>query len=324
MSRSLGTSLSSSWAGCQSHRDISGSSPRREPCHRAPVPPREKRRRTWRTRIQLLLIRASSFLLGLDWFRKGVAEFRLRGGPVRPPQRRQVLGQFFDFLVAQGRRTKRWHLRVWVEPRWIFDVAVHPARGVFEPDVGEFRRVRHVGVFLRRLPTGNRVAAATLLLVKQYAPSALGRCKRVPNFLWDTGVRRLTHRRPKQSAHATVTPPSDVSAIGRCTRDRMLRRSKNGSSNKTSTSSVGTPIATKLSIEPGTNFKSWKNGRKYHSGRGTYAESVGSAGASSPAPKKRPRITSSRITAVATIMSFAIMSGQNRTPLALDCAYFAS
>src|SRR5665213_533770 len=152
MSRSLGTSLSSSWAGCQSHRDISGSSPRREPCHRAPVPPREKRRRTWRTRIQLLLIRASSFLLGLDWFRKGVAEFRLRGGPVRPPQRRQVLGQFFDFLVAQGRRTKRWHLRVWVEPRWIFDVAVHPARGVFEPAVG----APEIGCC-----AGQRTAAAT-------------------------------------------------------------------------------------------------------------------------------------------------------------------
>ncbi len=101
----------------------------------------------------------------------------------------------------------------------------------------------------------------------------------------------------------------------------MLRLSKNGSVSNTITSAVGTPTATRLSIEPGTSFKSWYSGRKYHSGRGTYAVSVGSAGGSSGAPSASASSTIAATTASDTMASFPMISGQKRTPARFVAAY---
>src|SRR5471032_431359 len=98
----------------------------------------------------------------------------------------------------------------------------------------------------------------------------------------------------------------------------MLRLSKKGRSSNTKRSAVGIPTATTASMEPGTSFNNWKNGRKYHSGRGTYVVSLGSAGSSSPAPEKYASSASTTMTMAEVTRSFAMMSGQKRTTAFLE------
>ena len=64
----------------------------------------------------------------------------------------------------------------------------------------------------------------------------------------------------------TANPPV---TSGRLRKWRSGRRSRNGSSNSTATTSPGITIVATGSSGPGKYFSSWKRLRKYHSGRGT-------------------------------------------------------
>ena len=105
-------------------------------------------------------------------------------------------------------------------------------------------------------------------------------------------------------------------AMGRLRGWRFGPRSKKGRPNKPTKMSRPKPTIATPSSWPGKYFKSSNAHRKYHSGRGIYAVSLGFAGGSDGTPAKTARQISTMKIPSETTASLAIASGQKSSPSA--------
>src|SRR4051812_5034693 len=120
---------------------------------------------------------------------------------------------------------------------------------------------------------------------------------------------------------AIVRIPAIV-AIGRRSGRRSGPRSTNGSRKSMIMQKVGTPMVANGTSSGGLiTRRTSKRKKKYHSGRGTYVDVVGSALGPNSAPRTIDIVMMTTITNSIMMLSFATAYGKNGLPLDFSSAY---